>query len=236
MDVVWIGETAAAEATLLALSFVLSAVIGIERHRRTKSAGLRTHVLVGIGTATFTLVSAYGFAGGSGPASIVDPTRVAAQVVSGIGFLGAGVIFVRRGSVSGLTTAASIWVTASVGMACGAGAPLLAVMTTALYLVAVTALPLLASRVRQHQRNHSLLLRYVEGVGALRLTLAAIASSGLESTVVRAVSPGSARGSALIEATIVVRGADPQLVELLLDRIAEIDGVRSVRTGEADDG
>jgi putative Mg2+ transporter-C (MgtC) family protein len=128
----WVSSTTWTETTLLGLAFVLSAVIGLERHRRFKSAGLRTHTLVGVGSAVFTLVSAYGFADVPGRgAAAVDPSRIAAQVVSGVGFLGAGVIFVRRGSVSGLTTAASVWLTAAVGMACGAGLPALAVMARA---------------------------------------------------------------------------------------------------------
>ncbi|MFP3380477.1 MgtC/SapB family protein, partial [Bacillus sp. SIMBA_069] len=96
---------------LLALAFALSAIIGVERERRLKSAGLRTHILVGLGSALFTLVSAYGFVSLGLPAT--DPSRIAAQVVTGIGFVGAGVIFVNRGNVVGLTTAASIWVTAA---------------------------------------------------------------------------------------------------------------------------
>ncbi|MGH1526190.1 MgtC/SapB family protein [Leifsonia sp. L25] len=105
----------------LLLAFVLSAVIGVERERQFKSAGLRTHILVGLGSALFTLVSAFGFTAFGLPAT--DPSRIAAQIVTGIGFVGAGVIFVNRGNVVGLTTAASIWMTAAVGMACGAGLP-----------------------------------------------------------------------------------------------------------------
>lgn len=91
-------------------------------------------MLVAVGSATFTLVSAYGFrdAVNSG---VVDPSRVTAQVVSGIGFLGAGVIFTRRDAVLGLTTAATVWVSAAIGMACGAGMPLLATAVTGLLLV-----------------------------------------------------------------------------------------------------
>src|SRR3954453_10746687 len=136
----WLGGTElVTELLLLLFAFVLSAVIGIERERRLKSAGLRTHILVGLGSALFTLVSAYGFA----PLGLetTDPSRIAAQVVTGIGFVGAGVIFVNRGNVVGLTTAASIWVTAAVGMACGAGLPIIAAAGTALHPVAGGPLP-----------------------------------------------------------------------------------------------
>ncbi|MFI6983312.1 MgtC/SapB family protein [Embleya sp. NPDC050154] len=106
----------------LMLSFVLSSVIGVEREVRQKSAGLRTHALVGVGTTLFMEISKYGFADVL-PAGHVgwDPSRIAAQVVSGIGFIGGGLIFVRRDTVRGLTTAAVVWLTCAIGMACGAG-------------------------------------------------------------------------------------------------------------------
>lgn len=89
MAIQWFGETTLTELTLLMIAFVLSAAIGLERGRKLKNAGLRTHTLVGLGSAVFTLVSAYGFATAVGPDVAIDPTRVAAQIVSGIGFLGA---------------------------------------------------------------------------------------------------------------------------------------------------
>ena len=99
------GTTGFIEAKLLLASFVLCSLIGFERQFRQKSAGYRTHVLVGIGTYVFTLVSAYGFAGVLENDVRLDPSRIAAQIVSGIGFLGAGVIFKGRNMVRGLTTA-----------------------------------------------------------------------------------------------------------------------------------
>ena len=113
------------------LALFLSALIGVEREVRAKSAGLRTHTLVGLGSAVFMLVSKYGFGDLVDQAGVsVDPSRIAAQVVSGIGFIGGGLIFVRRDIVRGLTTAATVWLAAAVGMAAGAGLPLLAVGTT----------------------------------------------------------------------------------------------------------
>src|ERR1700691_4145790 len=115
------------QAAELGLALLLSALIGLEREMRQKSAGLRTHTLVGVGAALFMLISKYGFNDVLEPGRvIVDPSRVAAQIVTGVGFLGAGLIFVRGGSVRGLTTAASIWVTAAIGASAGAGLPLLA--------------------------------------------------------------------------------------------------------------
>jgi len=110
----------------LVVAMVLGALIGYERERRGKPAGVRTHGMVSLGAALFTVVSLYGF-GGAG-----DPGRVAAQVVTGIGFLGAGAILHQRDSVQGLTTAASLWVTAAIGLSVGVGMEVMSVATSVL--------------------------------------------------------------------------------------------------------
>lgn len=112
-------------AGLVLLSILLTGVIGVNREQHKHPAGLRTHVLVGMGACVFTILSRYAFPDG-------DPARVAAQVVSGLGFLGAGAILKERNDISGLTTAASLWATASIGMAVGTGAWLLGIMVTVL--------------------------------------------------------------------------------------------------------
>ncbi|HEV8252692.1 MAG TPA: MgtC/SapB family protein [Candidatus Limnocylindria bacterium] len=119
----------------MALGLVLGAVIGLERELHRQPAGFRTHSLVAVGAAIFTIISAYGFAG-----SIVDPTRIAAQIVSGIGFIGAGTILQHRGNIRGLTTAASLWSVAAIGMAAGAGMVTIAVVGTVLILVVLALL------------------------------------------------------------------------------------------------
>ncbi|MDY0395284.1 MgtC/SapB family protein [Virgibacillus halophilus] len=104
------------------LAGVLGALIGLEREKRFKEAGLRTHFLVAIGSAIIMIISKYGFADVIGKEGFeLDPSRIAAQVVSGVGFLGAGMILVQRQSIHGLTTAAGIWTTAGIGLAIGAG-------------------------------------------------------------------------------------------------------------------
>src|SRR5699024_12671741 len=117
MDIEWFPETLGTEAILLVCSLVFSGLIGFEREVRQKSAGARTHILVGMGAALYTLVSAYGFAQVLGEDVVLDPSRIAAQIVTGIGFLGAGVMFVRRNNSSGLTNAACVLVAAGLGMA-----------------------------------------------------------------------------------------------------------------------
>ena len=113
----------------LALAGVLGGVIGAEREYRAKVAGTRTHLLVALGAALMMLVSRHGFGG------VGDPGRVAAQIVSGIGFIGAGAIMVNKHAIHGLTTAAGIWVAAGIGMAAAAGLYVLAVATTVLSLI-----------------------------------------------------------------------------------------------------
>lgn len=108
----------------VALAFVLGGIVGYERERVRRPAGLRTHMLLCAGCACFTVASVYGF----GPAS--DPARLAAQILTGIGFLGAGAIFRTGATVKGLTTAASIWITASIGIVSGLGLIVLAVFVT----------------------------------------------------------------------------------------------------------
>lgn len=115
-------------------AMILGGIIGLEREYRSKDAGFRTHFLVSLGAALFTLISIYAF---DGPR---DTARVAAQIVSGIGFLGAGLIVFQRNVVRGLTTAAGLWVTAAVGMACGTGQYFMAVLVAVLVLVGLEIL------------------------------------------------------------------------------------------------
>jgi putative Mg2+ transporter-C (MgtC) family protein len=138
----------------LGSAFLLSALIGLERELRQKSAGLRTYTIVGLGSALFLLISKFGFGDVLTPDKIVlDPSRVAAQVVSGIGFLGAGLIFVRADAVKGLTTAATVWLTAGIGMACGAGLLLLATAATAGYFIVALGSPPLLRKIHGTHRT-----------------------------------------------------------------------------------
>jgi putative Mg2+ transporter-C (MgtC) family protein len=142
----------------LVLAAVLGGAVGVERELREREAGLRTHLLVAVGSALFTIVSAYGFhAFLSSGASVVrtDPTRIAAQIVTGIGFLGAGAIIRQGFSVRGLTTAATLWVVAAIGLAVGAGYYSGALITTAVVLVSLWPLRILAYRVLRRYRPES---------------------------------------------------------------------------------
>jgi len=129
------AETELNLALRLTVGLVLGAIIGFERELHRQPAGFRTHSLVSLGAALFTVVSAFGFAGPT-----VDPTRIAAQIVSGIGFIGAGTILQYRGHIRGLTTAASLWSVAAIGTAAGAGLFVVAITGTILILVILSLL------------------------------------------------------------------------------------------------
>jgi putative Mg2+ transporter-C (MgtC) family protein len=136
---------------LLVVASVLGAAIGAQREIHGAAAGLRTHLLVCFGSALFTILSAYGFLGllapSQGQVSVYDPTRIAAQVVAGIGFLGAGAILKEGASIRGLTTAASLWATAAIGMAVGADKIILAVAGTVVMLIALGPLGGVSARL-----------------------------------------------------------------------------------------
>ena len=163
----------------LTLAFVLSALVGLERELRQKSAGLRTYTLVGVSAALFMLISKYGFMNVlENGRVVVDPSRVAAQIVSGIGFIGGGVIFMRRDVVRGLTTAASVWLTAALGMACGAGLPVLAVATTIGHFVIMFIFPKLVSRLpRERRTSRTIRVTYHDGPNCLPAILAVCTQS-----------------------------------------------------------
>ena len=139
----------------LVVAAALGGAVGIERELREREAGLRTHLLVAVGSALFTIASAYGFneflvAGGN--VIRADPTRIAAQIVTGIGFLGAGAIIREGMSVRGLTTAATLWVVAAIGIAAGAGYYSAAVFATAITLFSLWPLRIIAHRMIENVR------------------------------------------------------------------------------------
>ncbi len=138
----------------LGAAFLLSAAIGFEREFRHKAAGLRTYTVVGTTAALFMLISKYGFMDVLRTGLVeVDPSRVAAQIVTGIGFIGAGIIFVQANRVRGLTTAATVWLVTAVGMACGAGLLILGTEVTAAYFITALAFtPLLKALGLRPQR------------------------------------------------------------------------------------
>jgi putative Mg2+ transporter-C (MgtC) family protein len=212
----------------LALAAFLGGLIGVERELREREAGLRTHLLVALGSALFTIVSAYGFEDflRSGQSVVrADPTRIAAQIVTGVGFLGAGAIIRQGLSVRGLTTAATLWVVAAIGMATGAGYYSGAVITTALVLVSLWPLRIMAYRVMRRFRDEE---------GRLIVELHAGASPG---AVIDAVETAGVR----IQTIEVSQEGDRRRVEFdvklprdqrtpaVVARLADVEDVVDVR-------
>jgi putative Mg2+ transporter-C (MgtC) family protein len=212
----------------LGLAFVLSSLIGLEREWRQKSAGLRTHALVGVGAALFVLVGKYGFSDVLGSRVTLDPSRVAAAIVAGIGFIGGGLIFVRGDAVRGLTTAAIVWITAAVGMACGSGLVILALVVTGVHFVTVLVYPSFVARLpRSRHVGFRLRIVYEDGRGILRGILGESTRLGyaIGSVDTRQLEHG-VRDKAAVAATVEVRG-QPTIEPLTL-ALHDLDGIHEV--------
>jgi putative Mg2+ transporter-C (MgtC) family protein len=206
----------------LSVAAGLGGAIGMERELRERQAGLRTHLVVCVGSALFTLVSAYGFH--DFPASRVDPTRIAAQIVSGIGFLGAGAIIRQGLSVRGLTTAATLWLVAGIGMASGAGFYDAAVITTLGALFTLGPLRTLAYRiVRRYRAEVDQLLVEIPAGGSPAPVIEAIERYGGRVVSLVVAQEGDRRSLALDVA--LQHASSPEIVA----GVADIDGVLEVR-------
>src|ERR1700729_431481 len=242
----------------LALPFVLSASIGLEREIRQKSAGLRTYTLVGFSSALVMLVSKYGFTDILESGRVVlDPSRIAAQIVSGVGFIGGGLIFVRKDIVRGLTTAAPGLGAAAVGVARRAGLPVLAIAVSFGHFVVVFVFPSIERRLPKSRWAPSTLqISYQDGRGVLREVLACCTGSEFAVSRVQverdpSQDVGFARGlgqdisspeeavggdwapppKGIVTLRVEVRGA--KSVARLAERLSEIPGVTSVQVGDA---
>jgi putative Mg2+ transporter-C (MgtC) family protein len=205
----------------------LGGAIGFERELREREAGLRTHLLVSVGAALFTLVSAYAWTDwrfSTDEGLVFDPTRIAAQVVTGIGFLGAGAIIRQGLSVRGLTTAATLWVVAAIGMATGAGYYAAAVITTVLVLVSLWPLRVLAIRVseRIHPQEGRLAVELPAGASALSV-LEAVEGAGAS---VRSLEFGDERDTRRVDMRVRLEEGN---AAALLDALSRAEHVKGAR-------
>ena len=215
----------------LLLAGALGAVIGLERERSDQPAGLRTNLLVALGACLFTLLSVYGASGildqVPGPGRF-DPSRIASQIVVGIGFLGAGAILKHGLSIRGLTTAAGLWVVAAVGMAVGFGNYALAGTATVATVVALFALRPARSWVRQLAGARRELVVETAGPADLAAVFDEVKRAGGE-RVTAQVESGEGEGRVL---TMSARFPPKRELDDLVTRIASLDGVRAVETSE----
>ncbi len=207
----------------LSVAAALGGAIGLERELRERGAGLRTHLVVCVGSALFTLVSAYAFVGPH-----VDPTRIAAQIVSGIGFLGAGAIIRQGLSVRGLTTAATLWLVAAIGMASGAGYYDAAIIATGGALLTLGPLRIVAYHLTRRFRSETeRLLVEVAAGGSPAPVIEAVERFGR--VVSLDVSQEGDRREIAIDVALHGKAAgSPHVVAA----VADLDGVLEVRWSE----
>ncbi len=212
----------------LVVALALGAMVGLERERNERAAGLRTHALVALGSALIMIVSAFGFGDTRGiPNAAYDPSRIAAQVVSGIGFIGAGTIILRRQLVRGLTTAAGIWLVAGIGLACGAGLLAEAAVTTGLSLIVLALLRPVEHRLFPHEGQHVLRLEVgPAGVESGLIGRIHEICVGTGAVVDRIEISPSKQGEAI---QVRCHGADARRLAMALQPLRELPGVRAVR-------
>jgi putative Mg2+ transporter-C (MgtC) family protein len=215
----------------LVLATVLGAIVGVERERLERAAGLRTHALVGVGAALFMLVSVFGFGDVvDTPGVSLDPSRVAAQVVSGIGFLGAGTIIFQREIVRGLTTAASVWAVAAIGLAVGGGLYPAAFGTTILTLLILAGLKPLENRFFLHRRQRILTVIVERGANPLFAIESAIEGLGLRLERIL-IQPGYAPDEDRLD--IILSRPRVETLDALLDHLRRVSGVRQISSVRA---
>src|SRR5215213_4195764 len=213
----------------LAVAAILGALVGLERERLEWAAGMRTHALVSLGSALFMVVSIFGFSDILNEQHVIlDPSRVAAQVASGIGFIGAGTIILRREIVKGLTTAASIWAVAAVGLAVGGGMFLAAGAATLLAL----ALLVLARPVKQRLFPNRKQARHVMVVIAQDASLAELRSEvdATDLNLDRIVVRPSPTDDEDIAELVLAKGSQEEELLSLIDSLRRVSGVREVNS------
>jgi putative Mg2+ transporter-C (MgtC) family protein len=216
------------ELLRVAVAAALGGAVGLERELREREAGFRTHMLVAVGSALFTLVSAYGFREflvNGGSVVRADPTRIAAQIVTGIGFLGAGAIIRQGLSIRGLTTAATLWVVAAIGLAAGAGYYSAAVITTLLALFSLWPLRIAAHVVTSRFRTETgrLLAQLPAGTSPGELVTEVERLGGRLPTL--EISQEADRRTVLMDVTLPPRADAPGMIA----RLAELEDVLEIR-------
>jgi putative Mg2+ transporter-C (MgtC) family protein len=213
--------------TLLRLlsAAVLGSLIGFERERLLWAAGIRTHMLVCVGACLFMIVSAYGFATVLGPNVVLDPSRVAAQVVSGIGFLGAGAILARGEIVKGLTTAASIWTVAAIGLAVGGGLYFAAAISTIVILAILAGVKPLEELYRARNQSCRLVIETTHGAltpDLIKKTL------GVRSGQIKRFVVKPKEGTNIDQVTLILARVASQEAQSIAEKIQALPNVNQV--------
>lgn len=211
----------------LLLGAALGSVIGFERERLSWAAGLRTHMLVCVGSTLIMIVSAFGFADILGQGNVtLDPSRMAAQVVSGIGFLGAGSILLRGEVIRGLTTAASLWSVAAIGLAVGGGMYVASIASTIIILIILAGIKPLEQRYIAAKQERRMQLVVEHGTLNLHVLSSTLGSGG--SRIKQFVVQPSDSDKALDEVHITLTKVSPTQYSAIRERLKATPGVREV--------
>ena len=203
-------------AIRLLVAAALGALVGLEREIHEHPAGMRTHLLVSLGSAGFTVLSIVAF-----PAPGADPARIAAQIVSGVGFLGAGAILKEGATIRGLTTAASLWAVAAVGMAAGAGAWVVAVTVTAIAIISLWPLRLVTEKLIGRERHHVRIRLWAADPAVIAKLVSLIERE--HGTIAHLATKGT--GSGRLELDLDVATDDVQGGAAMTAAVAAIEGV-----------
>jgi putative Mg2+ transporter-C (MgtC) family protein len=212
----------------LIIAAALGALIGAEREIHGHPAGIRTHMLVALGSGIFTVLSIHGF--GQAPGAGIDPTRIAAQIVSGIGFLGAGAILKDGIVIRGLTTAASLWATAAVGMAAGAGEYVIGTVAAAVIIVSLWPINALAERLHGSTVPEIQLRLHLDRVDLIGQVSSVLLENKLE---IGAISTQRLSKNSY-QADLTVRARRSSAVTAVLDGLGRLPGVEVVSTSQTD--
>lgn len=211
----------------LVFSAALGSVIGVERERLSWAAGLRTHMLVSVGATLIMIVSAYGFKEVQGAGIVLDPSRMAAQVVSGIGFLGAGAILARGEVVRGLTTAASVWSVAGIGLAVGGGLYTPAVAATIVILIILAGIKPLERRFIGNKLRRELVVYAKRDALSLDKLHEALGSG--TARVKQFVMQQKRGNTGVDEISIILSRVTPVQFAAICKRIENVPGVSEVK-------
>lgn len=214
----------------LFVALLLGGLVGLEREQNNHPAGFRTHILVCLGSALIMLLSVYGFNEFVNEINVrIDPARLAANVITGVGFLGAGTIVFNGASISGLTTAASLWVVAAIGLAVGAGFYYPAVISTVFVLISLWVLNRVEKRLFGRKRTNLIRLDMWDRPGALASVSAVLASRGID---IRRASIDEKRGPKeeenRITVALLVKLPGPGILLPVLDELKQLKGVTGV--------
>lgn len=217
--------------TRLLLAGLLGGLIGLEREQSNHPAGFRTHILVCVGSTLIMLVSIYGFSEWMNHPNVrSDPARLAAQVISGIGFLGAGTILRHGFTVSGLTTAASLWVVAAIGLSVGTGFYFAAVITTILVLISLILLNKLEHYFLRSRRLRILKVTVLDKPGVLGFIASKIGEKGISIRKVAIEEREGDESAPTIEITFTLKSMKLEEISITLEDLQQIEGVLKVTT------